>query len=101
MLASYPGTLGELRSGGNNFSFKTYEDLDVSRLTSLIVESHRFLIPISDVAALPMAARNGCRPADAINQMVGNVSVTLALTVRGSFVSDRVKTVCVGRVFFT
>jgi hypothetical protein len=38
-----------------------------------------------------------CRLADAINQILGNLLVTLALTVRDPFVSDRVKTVGVGR----
>ena len=41
LLAYFSGTLGELRSGGNNFSFKTYEDLDVGRLTSLFAEAEQ------------------------------------------------------------
>ena len=39
LLESYTGTLGELRSGSNNFSFKTYEDLDVQQLASLFAEA--------------------------------------------------------------
>jgi hypothetical protein len=41
LLASYAGMLGELRSGGNNFSFKTFEELDVHRLASLFAEAEQ------------------------------------------------------------
>jgi hypothetical protein len=43
LLASYSGTLGELRSGDNNFSFKTYKDLDVHRLASLFAEAEQIV----------------------------------------------------------
>jgi hypothetical protein len=35
----YAGRLGELRMGGNNFSFKRFEDLDLSTATSLFKEA--------------------------------------------------------------
>lgn len=41
LLQSYCGRLGEVRVGRNNFSFKTYEDLDVGLLTSLFAEAER------------------------------------------------------------
>jgi len=41
LLASYAGTLGELRAGGNKFSFRSYEDLDALRLASLFAEAEQ------------------------------------------------------------
>ena len=39
LIQSYSGKLGELRVGRNNFSFRTYEDLDVRLLASLFAEA--------------------------------------------------------------
>lgn len=39
LILSYSGKLGELRVGRNNFSFRTFEDLDVRRLASLFAEA--------------------------------------------------------------
>ena len=41
LLGRYSGTLGELRAGDSNFSFKNYEDLDVHRLASLFAEAEQ------------------------------------------------------------
>jgi hypothetical protein len=39
LLDSYSGTLGELRAGHNNFSFKTFEELEVQQLSCLFAEA--------------------------------------------------------------
>jgi hypothetical protein len=39
LLQSYSGRLGELRVGSNNFSFRTYEDLDVRLLAGMFAEA--------------------------------------------------------------
>ena len=39
LLRGYAGKLGELRSGGNNFSFETFDDLDVTQLSKLFAEA--------------------------------------------------------------
>ena len=41
LLELYSGRLGEVRAGHNNFSFKSYEDLDIRRVTSLIAEAEK------------------------------------------------------------
>jgi hypothetical protein len=41
LIQSYAGKLGELRVGRNNFSFRTYADLDVRQLGSLFAEADR------------------------------------------------------------
>ncbi len=41
LIQSYSGRLGELKVGRNNFSFRTYEDLDVRLLTSLFQEAEQ------------------------------------------------------------
>jgi hypothetical protein len=41
LLRSYAGKIGAARAGGNNFSFKAYEDLDVRWLGSLFAEADR------------------------------------------------------------
>jgi hypothetical protein len=38
VLRSYAGTLGELRSGRNNFSFEAFDDLDTAALSRLFRE---------------------------------------------------------------
>ena len=38
IVPSYAGTLGELRSGGNNFSFKRFDGLQASAVSSLFAE---------------------------------------------------------------
>ena len=38
IVKSYVGKLGELRAGGNNFSFEKFDDLDAKALTSLFGE---------------------------------------------------------------
>jgi hypothetical protein len=35
LLQDYVGKLGELRSGGNNFSFETFDDLNTTQLSKL------------------------------------------------------------------
>ena len=37
-VASYAGTMGETRAGGNNFSFESFDDLEVARVASLFTE---------------------------------------------------------------
>jgi hypothetical protein len=39
LIQSYSGKLGELKVGRNNFSFRTFEDLDVRLLASLFAEA--------------------------------------------------------------
>jgi hypothetical protein len=39
LIRSYSGKLGERRAGGNNFSFRTYEELDIRQLASLFAEA--------------------------------------------------------------
>jgi hypothetical protein len=39
LVSRYAGTLGELRSGGNNFSFETFDDLDSEQLSKLFAEA--------------------------------------------------------------
>jgi hypothetical protein len=39
LIRSYAGKLGELRVGHNNFSFRTYEDLDIRLAGSLFAEA--------------------------------------------------------------
>lgn len=41
ILRGYAGRLGEKRSGGNNFSFEAFEDLDANVLSSLFAEVAR------------------------------------------------------------
>jgi hypothetical protein len=41
ILRAYAGRLGEKRSGGNNFSFETFDDLDSKVLSSLFAEVAR------------------------------------------------------------
>jgi hypothetical protein len=41
ILRGYAGRLGEKRSGGNNFSFEAFEDLDAKVLSSLFAEVAR------------------------------------------------------------
>ena len=41
LIQSYAGKLGELRVGHNNFSFKAYEDLNVSQAELLFAEADR------------------------------------------------------------
>jgi hypothetical protein len=41
LLDAYKGTLGELRAGGNNFSFQMYEDLQVESVGRLFAEAAR------------------------------------------------------------
>ena len=41
MLQSYSGKLGELRSGSNNFSFRTYDELEIPTLSALFAEADR------------------------------------------------------------
>ncbi len=41
IVQSYAGKLGELRSGGNNFSFEKFDDLNPSVLSSLFAEVAR------------------------------------------------------------
>jgi hypothetical protein len=41
LIQPYTGRLGELRVGRNNFSFETYEDLDVYALASLLAEAEQ------------------------------------------------------------
>lgn len=41
IVQSYAGKLGERRSGGNNFSFETFDDLQVSAVSSLFAEVAR------------------------------------------------------------
>ena len=38
IVRSYAGTLGDLRSGGNNFSFERFDDLKVPAVSSLFAE---------------------------------------------------------------
>jgi len=39
IMKSYAGKLGELRAGGNNFSFEKFDDLNAKALTSLFNEA--------------------------------------------------------------
>jgi len=39
LLQGYAGKLGELRSGGNNFSFETFDDLNATQLSKLFAEA--------------------------------------------------------------
>jgi hypothetical protein len=39
LVKRYAGTLGELRSGGNNFSFEAFDDLDTTQLSKLLAEA--------------------------------------------------------------
>lgn len=39
LLQGYTGKLGEIRSGGNNFSFETVDDLDTTQLSKLFAEA--------------------------------------------------------------
>jgi hypothetical protein len=39
LVSCYAGKLGELRSGGNNFSFEKFSDLNVSAVGSLFTEA--------------------------------------------------------------
>jgi hypothetical protein len=41
LVRSYSGKLGELRSGWNNFSFETYEDLATPIVSSLFAEAEK------------------------------------------------------------
>ena len=41
LIRSYSGKLGELRVGRNNFSFRTYEELDIRQLALLFAEAER------------------------------------------------------------
>jgi len=41
LVQSYAGKLGELRVGGNNFSFVAYEDLNIQMMASLFAEAER------------------------------------------------------------
>jgi hypothetical protein len=38
IVQAYAGKLGELRSGHNNFSFESYDDLQAERMSSLFAE---------------------------------------------------------------
>lgn len=44
LIQSYSGSLGEVRVGRNNFSFKTYEDLDVRLVPSLFAEAQKIFL---------------------------------------------------------
>jgi hypothetical protein len=59
LLESYSGTLGELRAGHNNFSFKAYEDLNVQRLASLFRKAEQIFD--SDVRHCSLA-HGGTKP---------------------------------------
>ncbi len=39
LLRGYVGKLGELRSGGNNFSFETFDDLNTAQLSNLFADA--------------------------------------------------------------
>jgi hypothetical protein len=39
LLQGYAGKLGELRSGGNNFSFEAFDDLNTTQLSKLFAEA--------------------------------------------------------------
>ncbi|MCC8964579.1 hypothetical protein H8A95_20235 [Bradyrhizobium sp. Pear76] len=39
LVSCYAGTLGELRAGGNNFSFETFVDLKASAVAALFAEA--------------------------------------------------------------
>src|SRR5205085_11601235 len=39
LVKRYAGTLGELRSGDNNFSFETFDELDAAQLSKLFKEA--------------------------------------------------------------
>lgn len=39
LVKRYAGTLGELLSGDNNFSFETFDDLDAAQLSKLFAEA--------------------------------------------------------------
>jgi hypothetical protein len=41
LIQSYRGKLGELRAGGNNFSFRKIDDLNVQLLASLLAEAEQ------------------------------------------------------------
>ncbi len=41
VLRSYLGKLGEIRSGGNNFSFEKYEDLAIPVVSALFAEAEK------------------------------------------------------------
>jgi hypothetical protein len=41
LIESYSGKLGELRVGGNNFSFSAYEELDIQQLGALFAEAEQ------------------------------------------------------------
>ncbi len=48
ILRGYAGRLGELRSGGNNFSFEAFDDLDATVLSSLVAEIARICASDAD-----------------------------------------------------
>jgi hypothetical protein len=43
LIQPYSGRLGELRAGRNNFSFRTYEDLNARLLASLFAEAEQVI----------------------------------------------------------
>src|SRR5262245_11081046 len=48
ILRDYVGRLGETRSGGNNFSFEAFDDLDAKVLSSLFAEVARIFAADAD-----------------------------------------------------
>jgi hypothetical protein len=48
ILRHYAGRLGELRSGGNNFSFEAFDDLDAKALSSLFADVARIVSADAD-----------------------------------------------------
>ena len=48
ILRDYAGRLGETRSGGNNFSFEAFDDLDAKALSALFTEVARIFASDAD-----------------------------------------------------
>ena len=48
VLRAYAGKLGATRSGGNNFSFESFDDLDVTVLSALFTEVGRIVAADAD-----------------------------------------------------
>jgi hypothetical protein len=65
VLRGYIGRLGEKRSGGGNFSFETFDDLDSKVLSSLFAEIARIFAadPDNPVRCMQGSARPATTPA--------------------------------------